>query len=81
MAKSVFYMKAKDLTDNGDGTTDWGGVKVEVEMQSGTVTQDEALTRLGKSRLLEILQLGFMDDDDIEFISQEEYERDYGDEE
>ena len=74
---NTFYMKARGLTQGGD----WGGVKVEGNFDNGLViTQEEALALIGKQALLDKLNLGEYADD-IEFISKEEYMRDYGSEE
>jgi hypothetical protein len=73
---NTFYMKCRDLTEGGD----WGGIKVEVNFDNGVViSQEEAMTldEAEKQLLLDKLDLGQYADD-IEFISQEEYDRDYG---
>ena len=71
---SVFYMKAKGLTaGDGDG---WGGVKTVIRVEGGVISQEVALAHFGKEGLLEILGFGKYADD-MEFISEEEYIRDY----
>jgi hypothetical protein len=75
---SVFYMKAKRLS-KGKGAG-WGGMKVAIRLEGGVIKQEDALAHFGKEKLLAILNYDRYADD-IEFISKEEYDREFGHEE
>jgi len=83
MREIAIYMKVFGLGIDENGNKDYAGVKLSMgEFKEGSeIPYEELIKKVHIDELPKILHLdGIIKSEDIEIITQEEYDRDYGDE-
>ena len=83
MSEIAIYMKVFGLAEDEQGNKDYAGMKLSMgEFKSGhEIPYDELIKKVHPEELPKILGIdGIIEADSIEIITQEEYDRDYGDE-
>ena len=82
--KVRLYLEIDDLAIDENGNTAPAGLCVALDISDGTKLPDyqELVQSIKKEDMLRLTGLdGLAEPDDVRFITREEYEREYGDEE
>lgn len=83
MVELAVYFEVWGLGETEAGQEDWAGVKLSLGKvpESELPNYDELVGELDKGYLLEVIGMKIRKFDDLRFITKEEYEERYGDDE